>query len=129
MTTGRRLERVLPDLLGELAAGPYPEYIDDVLVTTAQRRKRPAWTFPERWLPVDIVTTQVGAPRAPWRQIGVLALIALLIAGLVAVYIGSQPRLPAPFGVAGNGSIVFVDDGDIYVSDTLTGTPRLLIDD
>ena len=44
--------------------GPYPDYIDDVLATTAQRRQRPAWTFPERWLPMDITTHASRRPRA-----------------------------------------------------------------
>ena len=57
-------------ILGDLAMGPYPDYIDDVLATTAQRRQRPAWTFPERWLPmVDIARQPVFAPRIPWRAI------------------------------------------------------------
>ena len=55
---------------GDLAMGPYPDYIDDVLATTAQRRQRPAWTFPERWLPmVDVARQPVLAPRLPWRAI------------------------------------------------------------
>ena len=33
MTTERRLERDLPHILGDLAMGPYPDYIDDVLAT------------------------------------------------------------------------------------------------
>jgi hypothetical protein len=48
MTTERRLERDLPEIQGDLAVGPYPDYIDDVLALTAQRRQRAAWTFPER---------------------------------------------------------------------------------
>jgi hypothetical protein len=74
MTTDRRLERDLPSILGELAAGPHPDYIDDVLATTAQRRQRAAWTFPERWLPmVDIARQPVLTPRlrgalSRWRR-------------------------------------------------------------
>jgi len=70
MTTERRLERDLPQILGDLAMGPYPDYIDDVLATTAQRRQRPAWTFPERWLPMDIVTSRVPTAAFPLRQLG-----------------------------------------------------------
>ena len=81
MTTERRLERDLPPILGDLAMGPYPDYIDDVLATTAQRRQRPAWTFPERWLPMDL-TSDAGLRTAPspGAELGVLALIALLLA-------------------------------------------------
>jgi hypothetical protein len=51
MTTFTRLERNLPDILGDLSAAPTPEYLDDVFVRTGRMRQRPAWTFPERWLP------------------------------------------------------------------------------
>jgi dipeptidyl aminopeptidase/acylaminoacyl peptidase len=122
MTTDRRLERDLPAILGEIAMGRYPDYIDDVLATTAQRRQRPAWTFPERWLPMELVTTRVPTTRMPWRQIGVLALLGLLIATAMAIYVGSQQRrLPAPFGPAANGVVAYSHEGDIYVADPSTG--------
>jgi hypothetical protein len=108
MTTEQRLERDLPSYLGDIAMGPYPEYIDDVLSITANRRQRPGWTFPERWLPMDIATTKVPATRMPWRQLGVLALLLILVAGALAVYVGSQQQtdpLPPAFGPAANGNI------------------------
>ena len=128
MTTERRLERDLPQILGELAMGPYPDYIDDVLATTAQRRQRAAWTFPERWLPMfDVARQPVLAPRIPWRQVGVLALIALLVAGTLAAYVGSQPRLPEPFGPAANGLIAYDAGGDIYAADPVTGVATAIV--
>jgi WD40 repeat protein len=121
MTTERRLERDLPQILGDLAMGPYPDYIDDVLATTAQRRQRPAWTFPERWLPmVDSARQPILTSRMPLRSITIaLILIALLVAA-TAVFIGSQPRLPEPFGVAANGLVAYAADGDIYTADPVT---------
>lgn len=128
MTTERRLERDLPMILGDLAVAPYPDYIDDVLAGTAQRRQRPAWTFPERWLPMDLATSRVPTARLPWRQLGVLALIGLLIAAALAVYVGTQPRLPAPFGVAANGVVAFVDaDGAIRQADPVTGLTEVIV--
>jgi Tol biopolymer transport system component len=123
MTTPKRLERDLPTFLRDLAAAPYPDYIDDVLATTAQRRQRPTWTFPERWLPVDITTTQVPVARPPWRALGILALIGILIACALAVYVGSQPTTPPapPFGLAVNGQIAYAQDGDIFAVDPATG--------
>ena len=38
-------------ILDELAVSPYPDYIDSVLTTTARRRQRPKWTFPEGGFP------------------------------------------------------------------------------
>ena len=127
MTTERHLERDLPQILGDLAMGPYPDYIDDVLAKTAQRRQRAAWTFPERWLPMDFVNERVSTPRVPWRALGALALIALLIAAAVAAYVGSQPRLPAPFGVARNGLVAYAADGDIFTADPVTGAAKAIV--
>lgn len=127
MTTDRRLDSDLPRILGDIAAGPYPDYIDDVLSTTAQRRQRPTWTFPERWLPMDIATTQVPTARFPMRALSILALVALLIAGALIAYTGAQQNPAPPFGLAANGSIAYSSDGDIYTIDDLTGQPTLLI--
>ena len=128
MTTDRRLARDLPQILGDLAMGPYPDYIDDVLATTAQRRQRAAWTFPERWLPmVDIARQPVLAPRIPWRSISVAFVIIALLLAAVAVFIGSQPRLPAPFGLARNGLIAYDAGGDIYTADPMTGAATAIV--
>ena len=56
MNADGRLERNLPDILADLAVGPSPDYLNDVLATTARRRQRPAWTFLERWLPMTALT-------------------------------------------------------------------------
>lgn len=128
MTTERRLERDLPSILGDLAISPYPDYIDDVLATTAQRRQRSAWMFPERWLPMAVVTRRpVLAPSVPWRTIGAVVLILSLIAAALAAYVGSQTRLPAPFGPARNGLIVYDAGGDIYTVDPLTGAATAIV--
>ena len=129
MTTPERLERSLPSILGDLAMGPTPDYIDDVLGTTAHQRQRPAWTFPERWLPMaDITTRQAVSPRVPFRTIGVGLVVLAFIVAAALVYIGShQTRLPAPFGPAANGLIPFVSGGDIYLGDPITGETRLLV--
>lgn len=129
MTTPARLERELPSILGDLAAGPTPDYIDDVLGQTAGNRQRPAWTFPERWFPMAEISSRTAfAPRLPWRTIAVaLIVIALLIAGTVA-FIGSrQTRLPAPFGPAANGLIPYALAGDLYLGDPVTGATRSLL--
>jgi Tol biopolymer transport system component len=129
MTTERRLERDLPSHLVDIAMGPYPEYIDDVLSITAQRRQRPGWTFPERWIPMDTTTTPVPAARMPWRQLGVLALLLILVAGAAVVYVGSQQQTrPAPpFGLAANGNVLYAEDGDIVVADPVTGEANALV--
>lgn len=128
MTTDRRLERDLPSILGDIAMGPYPDYIDDVLAGTARRRQRPRWTFPERWLPMAVVTRRpVLTPALPWRTLGVMALVAILVAAAFAAYIGAQGRLPAPFGPAQNGLIAFESGGDIFTVDPVTGAAVAIV--
>jgi dipeptidyl aminopeptidase/acylaminoacyl peptidase len=128
MTTPTRLERNLPGILGDLSTAPTPEYLDDVFVRTGRMRQRPAWTFPGRWLPVAEITR----PRAlsfapPWRLIA-LALVVLALLAAALVYLGAQQRrVPAPFGPARNGEIVYDSAGDIYAGNPETGATRLLV--
>lgn len=128
MTTERRLSGDLPTILGDLARGPYPDYIDDVLTTTARLRQRPAWTFPERWLPmVEIARQPVLVPRLPWRSVAMAMLLIALLLAAVAMFVGSQTRVPAPFGPARNGLVAYEAGGDIFTADPVTGeaTPIL----
>ena len=76
---------------------------------------------------VDIARQPVLAPRIPWRSISLaIVLIALLLAA-VAAFIGAQPRLPAPFGLARNGLIAYDAGGDIYTADPVTGTATAIV--
>src|SRR5699024_182666 len=52
---------------------------------------------------------------------------AVLVAALLAAYVGSQRRLPAPFGPAANGIMMYSHDGDIFAIDAIGDTPRLLV--
>jgi dipeptidyl aminopeptidase/acylaminoacyl peptidase len=123
MTSPRRFEQDLPALLADLYLAGTPDYRYDLVQQVARVRQRPAWTFPGRWIPMEIVTSRAPVTRLPWRQLGVLALIAILLGALVAVYIGTRPqRLPPPFGIADNGGIAYSSDGDIYTIDPATGT-------
>ena len=53
MTAFDRFETRLPELMTELADPGYPDYVTDMLRQTARTRQRPAWSAPERWLPVS----------------------------------------------------------------------------
>ena len=71
-----------------------------------------------------------GLPsRFPLRAIALVAILAVLLAAVVAVGVGSlQQRLPAPFGLAAQWAIAYgAADGDIHAFDPLTGTSRPLI--
>jgi Tol biopolymer transport system component len=122
---------------------PSPEYVDSLLARTARSRQRSAWRFPERWLPVDITARApaLSRRRVPVRMLAVVALVVLAIAA-ATLYVGSQRRLPPPFGPAANGMIVFVAPtnsawvdmgdyqrpmGDILTVDPATGATSVLV--
>lgn len=129
MNGDSRIERTLPLILEDLGRGTAPDYVDSLLGQTAAMRQRPGWTFIERWLPMSALTQRLAtAPRVPLRAVALVALLILALAA-AALYVGSQPHLPDPFGPAGNGVIPYVSNGDIYVGDLATGTSRLLVGD
>jgi dipeptidyl aminopeptidase/acylaminoacyl peptidase len=121
MSSTDRLERDLTAWLGDTAAPRTPDYLDDLIAQTAGMRQRPEWTFTERWLPMSVITLarQTFKPL-PFRTIGLMAVLALLIAVAVAMLVGSRPRLPAPYGPAVNGLLAYADDGDIYTVHPVT---------
>ena len=129
MSTFDRSDRLpieLPDLLTDLAAPRIPDYVDDVLAVTAVTRQRPRWTFSERWLPMSAISSErVGASNVPWRLLLTVALV-IVLAALALAFAGSQRRVPAPFGPARDGAIVFGAGGDIFVRDAIDSQARLL---
>jgi Tol biopolymer transport system component len=127
MDRSTRVDRALPGLFDQLAEARTPDYLEAAIERASSRPQRPTWTFAGRWLPVELTSARVPATRMPMRQLGVLALIAILVAAALAVYVGShQQKLPAPFGPAANGLIPFEQGGDIYVGDLATGQTRLI---
>ena len=123
-----RFERVLPGLFDELADTRTPAYLEAAIERASSGPQRPSWMFSGRWLSRGITTRTAPVARMPWRQLGVLALIALLLAVALAAYVGSQQRRPAPpFGPAANGAVAFAQYGDIYVADRPGGDPRPLV--
>ncbi len=123
MTVERSIEQSLPEILAGLGAGPAPDYADLVLERVAHTRQRPTWVFPERWIPLDFAARR----NALQRPLLVLLVILLTLAvGAAAVYIGSRPRLPAPFGPALNGSLVYGSQGDIFAG-TPGGSSTLIV--
>ena len=128
MSDQLRLERNLPGILEGLYLGGTPDYRDEVLAAVGRTRQRPSWAFPERWLPmVDIAARPAFLPRVPLRML--LALLALLLAlavGLLA-YVGSNPTLPAPFGPARNGLLVYSVNGDLFTATAPDAQPRPLV--
>lgn len=121
-------ERRITEAIDEIAAARPPEYLTDILRLTARSSQRPRWTFLERWLPVDTTLPRLAfGGRVPLRALVVVMLLAALLAASLAFYIGSQQRLPAPFGPAANGDLLYAVDGDLYARNPLTGGQRLVI--
>jgi len=129
MSANDRFERRLPVILDSLAPTRAPEYFDDILGQVDRTRQRPGWTFPERWLPVSTLTNRLAVtPRIPMRAaIAVMLLIVGLVVGALLLA-GSRQRVPAPFGPAGNGQIMFIDDtGAIRAGNLVDGTSSIIV--
>ena len=129
MSAARTIETRLPEVLEELSNPRTPAYYDDILGQVARTRQRPGWTFIERWLPMTAISEQVAtAPRVPIRLALALALLLVALAVSIVLIAGSQrSAVPAPFGLAGNGLIVFTDStGAINVGTLADGTSRII---
>ena len=127
MTSTRRFEQDLPALLEDLYVNGTPDYRDDLVRQTAVIRQRPGWTFPERWLPMDLATRRMPFASVPIRALIVLALILILAAAAVLLTVGSRHPVPPPFGPARNGPLAYMQSDAIYARDTVDGPERVLI--
>lgn len=85
--------------LGDVAGSARPDYLSDIVEQAGRIGQRPAWTFLERWLPLDIAVRRQGVPRAAVLFAVMSLLVALLVAGVV--YVGSQTK-PAPLPLTPN---------------------------
>ena len=123
---------------------PRPDYVDDLLTQTARSRQRSAWRFPERWLPMDLTARAptITGRQVPLRLIGLVALVVLALVVGTTLFVASQRRLPAPFGPAANGLIVYAAPtdpswmdtrdyqrpiGDILTANPVTGASSTLV--
>jgi dipeptidyl aminopeptidase/acylaminoacyl peptidase len=125
MTLNDGFDRTVSRWLDEEAGHVAPDYLGDVLARTARTRQRPAWSSLERWLPVQATMRLIPVPRLAWMLLIVLALLAAI--GIALVAVGSRPHLPAPFGPARNGALVYGANGDIHTLDLTTGDVSLLV--
>jgi Tol biopolymer transport system component len=126
-----RLERDLTAWLSVSAAPRTPFYVNDLLAQTSGMRQRPAWLLLERWLPMGTATLPRRAlTPLPWRSIGLLILLGLLMLAAAAIYVGATLRaVPAPYGVAGNGAVALAERGDIVLVDPITGSRTVVVAD
>jgi Tol biopolymer transport system component len=134
MTTADDLDRMSPEFDRLMAAWFETEarvhepgdLLDRTLSRTASTRPRPTWLLPERWLPMESTMRRVRVPRA-MPYIALLALVLLLFVAALAI-VGSQRRVPPPFGPAVNGFVAIATaGGDITMVDPLTGVTDTIV--
>jgi Tol biopolymer transport system component len=112
--TDETLDQLISAWLDERAHGPAADpVLDAALSRTNRTRPLPGWLLPERWLPWWRTWRLETGPRvAP-----ILVILGLLLALAVAIaLVGSQRRLPPPFGLAAPGVVAFVADGNIWTA-------------
>jgi Tol biopolymer transport system component len=121
------LERDLTAWFAEATSPRDPELTEDVLWVTARTRQRPRWSFTDRWVPSSVLSLgRRTLSPVPWRMVALLALLVILTVAAVAVYVGSRPRLPAPYGLAAPGLVAYAQNGDIFAVDPITGIREAL---
>ena len=110
--TDETLDQLMSAWLDERALGPAADTVlDAALSRTSRTRPLPGWLLPTWWEQLRARLETLPRPTP------VLIILGLLLAIAVAVAIvGSQRRLPPPFGLAAPGSVAFVADGDVWTA-------------
>ena len=128
--TDEALDQLMTAWIDERAHGPAADQVlEAALARTSRTRPLPGWLSAERWLPAR----RTAGLRSISGVVPVVLVIGLLLALAVAIaLIGSQRRLPSPFGLAAPGLVAFVADGDIWTANPdgsgriqLTFDPRI----
>jgi hypothetical protein len=118
----------LARLLDRRAGTAHAGYLAETLERTSGAAQKPWWSSPERWLPMDLAVQRVAYGPSSRSSLVLLALIAaLVIAAVLAMSGGMRPRLPAPFGPAANGPVLFNHEGDIWTGRADGSASRPLI--
>ena len=128
------LDRMVAALLTETAARREPAgLLDSVLSTTGRSRPRPRWLAFIKEPPMRTNSRlAVGSPT--FRLASIMALtLALILAAAAAVVAGASMlpsparNVPAPFGPAANGSLIYEKAGDIWVADADGSNAKAII--
>ncbi len=102
------------------------DLLDRTIARTARTRPRPAWLLPERWIPMELTLRRLPLPNAA-RYAALLVVLVMMVVLAFAI-VGSQRRLPAPFGLAANGVVVYkTASGDIATVDPATGLTTTIV--
>jgi Tol biopolymer transport system component len=130
MTARDEYDRHLSAWLASEAPAREPELLlGEVLARTARTRRRPAWRFAERWIPMSTITSRLSpAAGIPWRPILVAGLLLIaLVVGALLVAGSRRQQLAPPFGAAANGHVAYSVNGDLVAMDPKTGTTRTIV--
>lgn len=76
---------------------------------------------------VEIARQPILAPRLPWRSVAIAMLLIALLLTAAALFVGSQARVPPPFGRASNGLVAYEAGGDIFTADSVTGQATAIL--
>ena len=119
-----RADRALAAWLQEGPELGPEEALRAALAQTHGVRQRPAWSFPRRWVPMDVLP-QLGRRPVPIAILLLLVALSLLAAAAILI-VGSQRHLPPPFGPAANGRILYDTGpgGGTYLADRDGSNPR-----
>jgi Tol biopolymer transport system component len=129
MTMPERFERTVTVWLRDEAERPFPDLLDALLERTTTTRQRQWWSSPERWLPMDTTYRANALLRPGFSRALLIAALVLALVGAVLVVGSRQTRVPAPFGPADNGHILYSANGDIFIADADASHPRVLVSD
>jgi WD40 repeat protein len=122
MNPNDTFDRSLSDWLRQDSEHRVPDHLQAVLAHTIATRQRPWWSSLRRWLPFEVTLPPAPMSRSgSWRPLLALAAVALLVAALLLIAVGSQRHLPPPFGPARNGVLVIGHDGDLFSFDPTSG--------
>ena len=114
MTSDDGLDRRLTAWLDDEAAPLAPRGLSETITERVDGTRRlPGWATPERWISME-TRAQFGAVPRAIIVLATLALLTALAAGAIAIGASTTPKLPPPFGAAGNGLIAYVSGGDIW---------------
>jgi Tol biopolymer transport system component len=117
------MDRVLTDWLHEGPETGPREGLERTLAATRRVGQRPGWTFPERWLPMQLDATRTAVPSPMYMLTALMLLLLAVFAA--AILAGSARREPPP--ALRDGAVVYEQGGDLYLVDQLGGTARPLV--
>jgi Tol biopolymer transport system component len=130
MNANDTVDRALAEWLREDSEHRVPDHLEAVLTQTLATRQRRWWPTVRRRLPIDVSLPPAPLSRSgSWRPILALAAVALLVAALVLLAVGSRRQVPAPFGLARNGIVITAVNGDLFSVDPRNGAKTALVSD